>query len=161
MKDALMDLVREDATRTPRDPSLDDLTQEERDAIVPAREVDQPPDPPEMPKAPSPESAVTMDPVIVEDRREPTLKKDLQALDEAAAREERATKPTTLDRILNHPLLSFLGGMNAEARAAMARQRLRIMDVERMLLISIELAETEAEKAELRSYLWELRKMRQ
>ncbi|HEX2099845.1 MAG TPA: hypothetical protein VHF69_04225 [Candidatus Synoicihabitans sp.] len=162
MSSELMRLLHADAQTAPRDPKLEDLTADERADIDRAP----PPDPPqrrEQKPAPSEEGEppLELDPVIVEGRRTGRLKHDLQAHDYHVHKEQQATKPTTLDSILNHRWLSWLGPYSAETRAAIARRNIRIMDTERQLLIAIQTAPTEEERRQLQQYLAELRQMRQ
>lgn len=157
----LLALLHEDAKTARRDPRVEDLTPEQRAAIVPAREVGPPP--PELPRksvSAADDPPVRMDPVIVEEPADPSLRLELADLARQSAAEQKTTEPTLLDRILNHPRISLLGGYNAQTRAAIARRRLKIIEFERMVLLAIAFAETEAEKEELRGYLWELRAMR-
>jgi hypothetical protein len=159
MAQELQRLVQEERPKYPVDPRLDDLSPEERANIEPAPPAVPPPPADALP-ADAEENVVRLAPVIVEERRVSPLTWKLRELDRAAAAEQARTVPTTLDWMLNHPRISIFGPYNAATRAAIARRNLRVMSMERMLLVAIQAAETEAEKAELRGYLAEMQAMR-
>ena len=149
--------VLEDRSKYPADPRMEDIPEEERARIEPAPPATRPVREVE-PKDESAESAVVMDPVVVEERRASPLHRTLLEHDRAVAAEQVRTVPTTLDAILNR--FPILGGYGAGYRAAVARRNVRIMETERRLLIAISMAQDEAEKQELRRYLWDLREIR-
>ena len=88
--------------------------------------------------------------VKVEAKRITRLDARLAFLDREQRQEEKATVPSGLDVFLNTLSIPFLGwGASAEGRAARAKQRVEIMDSERLLLISLELAKTPEERRRL------------
>lgn len=85
--------------------------------------------------------------VKVEAKRITALDASLAFLDRQQRQEEKASVPSGLDVLLNSWSIPFLGGgASADARAARAKQRVEIMDSERLLLISLQLAKTPEEK---------------
>jgi hypothetical protein len=164
MKEHLASWGRDYVTKVKPDRRIEDIPPEELALVEPAPP--EKPTPPPNPQ-PAPESAragedrsVMMDPVIVEGRRETPLGRQLRAHDREYAKTEKRTEPTALDSVLNHPWISLFGPYTAQNRAAMARFEMRIMNMERQLLIAISVAESEAEKRQLQSMLNELRAMR-
>ena len=110
----------------------------------------------------SPEKPVEMAPFKVEDSRLNQLERELQVLDEQLHQEEKYhTQPTELDQGLNYFHLPLFGRPHdAQARAAEARERVRLMEFERLITIAISEAKSDAEKEKLRSFLKDLRAMR-
>lgn len=108
------------------------------------------------------EKPVEMAPFKVEDSRLNQLERELQVLDEQLHQEEKLhTQPTQLDAGLNYFHLPLFGRPHdAQARAAEARERVRLMEFERLITIAISETKSEAEKEKLRSFLKELRAMR-
>ena len=72
------------------------------------------------------------------------LEKQLEQLDEEQAWEERSTKLSWLESFLN-------GKAFANTRTARAKERVGIMDSERMLLVALSAAKTDAEREQIRA----------
>ncbi|MBI5767065.1 MAG: hypothetical protein HZA93_04670 [Verrucomicrobia bacterium] len=80
------------------------------------------------------------------------------------AHEKVNTKPTEVDKALNHPkvakALSIFGGESSSQRATVASERVKIMEEERDLLETMKAAKTKEERAELQKELEALRSYR-
>jgi hypothetical protein len=90
------------------------------------------------------------------------LARELYEKEKEIAREKQLTKPTELDRALNHPKLSvpILGGQSTSSRASIAAERTALLEAEADLIEEIGRARTKEQKAELRQQLDELKKVR-
>ncbi len=113
---------------------------------------------------PAEEPATMLPQVEVNKSRITDIDVELQAQDQAIAREKVNTKPTKLDDTLNNSAiakaLSIFGGSSSEGRSALAQERIRMMEEEKELLESMRLARTKEEKAELQQELDALRATR-
>lgn len=96
--------------------------------------------------------------VKVEAKRITALDASLAFTERQQRWEEKAFVPSALDSFLNK--LPLFGGSTAEARAARARQRVDIMDSERLLLISLTLAKTPEERERLLADIEMLKELR-
>lgn len=91
------------------------------------------------------------------------LEKLQSTLDELARSErweEKQTEISVLDELLNHPLFSIFGAENAEARAEKARRRIELMNIERLLQISLSTEEDKEERRRIREDIIYLRESR-
>jgi hypothetical protein len=98
------------------------------------------------PLPPEEREVVKLPEVKVEAKRITALDASLALIDRQQRREEKASVPSALDTFLNSWSIPFFGGASAEGRAARARERVAIMDSERLLVISLELAKTPEER---------------
>lgn len=92
------------------------------------------------------------------------LDRQLDKQNRQIAREKQNTKPTKLDEALNGPgiskALAIFGGQSSDDRAAIAQERVAMMEDERDLIEAIAQAQTKEEKEELQKTLEAIRGMR-
>lgn len=112
---------------------------------------------------------VAADPALVLPKIEVNRSKQIHPLayelfdkEREAAREKVLTKPTELDKALNHPKISLplFGGQSTSSRASVASERTALLEAEADLIEEIGRAKTKEQKAELRKQLDELKKVR-
>jgi hypothetical protein len=90
------------------------------------------------------------------------LARELYEKEREIAREKALTKPTELDKALNHPKVSvpLFGGQSTASRASVASERTSLLEAEADLIEEIGRAKTKGQQAELRKQLDELKKIR-
>lgn len=92
------------------------------------------------------------------------LDRQLAKQEREIAREKQRTKPTKLDEALNGPgvskALAIFGGQSSDDRAAIAQERVAMMEDEKDLIEAIAQAQTKEEKEELQKTLEAIRAMR-
>jgi hypothetical protein len=88
------------------------------------------------------------------------LESALGELSREERREQKLTEPSTLDSILNNPKISIFGSYDAEARAARARRRIEMIDLERVLTVALAAEESPEGRARILADIRMLREMR-
>ena len=88
------------------------------------------------------------------------LDQRLERLSREQAREAKYSEPSWLDSIINNPVISILGGGDAESRARRARERVQIMDWEYLLTISLAEPKTPEERARIKADIQMLKDLR-
>jgi hypothetical protein len=78
------------------------------------------------------------------------LEAQLAEIDQQQRSEEKNTKPTWLDSILNPPFIN-LGGASWDSRAAIARRRVEVLGWVKLLTFSLHEAKTPEEKARIQA----------
>ena len=90
------------------------------------------------------------------------LARELYEKEREIAREKALTKPTELDKALNHPKVAvpLFGGQSTASRASVASERTSLLEAEADLIEEIGRARTKEQQSELRKQLDELKKIR-
>jgi len=105
-----------------------------------------------------------LDPVEVRKRKMTEFEQQTRDQEAAMIREKKNTTPTEMDKALNDSKISkalaIFGGHSGEQRAAVASERVKLMEDEKDLIEAINYAKTKEEKQALRKQLDEMRKVR-
>jgi len=123
------------------------------------------PEKPVAQKDPAPKEAPTVLPQVeVRRDRITVLDREIALLEKEIAREKKHTKQSEADKALNDPKLakklSILGGESSSHRAAIAAERVGLMEAERDLLEAMKFSKTKEEKAALQKEVDGLRGLR-
>ena len=133
------------------------------DAAIPPTDDEKnlPPPPATVAKAAN-EPATVLPKIEVNRSKLHPLARELYEKEKEISREKQLTKPTELDKALNHPKLSvpILGGQSTTSRASIAAERTALLEAEADLIEEIGRARTKEQKTELRKQLDELKKVR-
>lgn len=108
------------------------------------------------------ESATVLPKIEVNRGKLHPLARELYEKEKEISREKQLTKPTELDKALNHPKLSvpLLGGQSTTSRASVAAERTALLEAEADLIEEIGRARTQEQKTALRQQLDALKKVR-
>ena len=114
------------------------------------------------PAKPAPDAATLLPTVEVSRSKINEINREIHEQDLAIAREQKNTKSTELDKVLNSPKVSIpiLGGQSTQYRTTIAQERVSLLEDERDILEALKLAKTKEEKAELQKELDEIKIMR-
>ncbi len=117
---------------------------------------------PSPPTKASEEPATVLPQIEVNRSKLHPLARELYEKEKEIAREKELTKPTELDKALNHPKISvpLFGGQSTSSRASVASERTSLLQAEADLIEEIGRAKTKEQKAELRQQLDALKKIR-
>ena len=104
------------------------------------------------PGAPSPVDAdvLVLPKIAVTAKKGTKLEAQLAEIDQQQRSEDKNTKPTWLDSMLNPPFLN-LGGASWDSRAAIARRRVEVLGWVKLLTFSLAEAKTPEEKARIQA----------
>jgi hypothetical protein len=117
---------------------------------------------PSPPTKASEEPATVLPQIEVNRSKLHPLARELYEKEKEIAREKELTKPTELDKALNHPKISvpLFGGQSTSSRASVASERTSLLQAEADLIEEIGRAKTKEQKDELRQQLDALKKIR-